>query len=289
MYKQIIADIAEDQPVLIAGPTASGKSALALAIAEAQGGVIVNADASQIFECWRIITARPDEEEEKRAPHQLFGHVAYDENYSAGHWARDLKKVLAMGQRPILVGGTGLYFSAAIEGFANIPETPANVRKTGDLMSLDELRAQLDAETRDKIDVANRARVQRAWEIQTATGLSLAHWHRQKTTPLLVAEHVKKFVFEAPKDWLNPRIETRLEQMITMGALEEVSAMAGKHKPDLPSFKAIGVPELLAVHAGNLSLEDAKARIIIATRQYAKRQRTWFRKRCIDWHWLCVG
>ena len=188
VHKQIIADIADDQPVLIAGPTASGKSALALEIAETHGGVIVNADASQIYNCWQIITACPDAEERQRAPHLLFGHVAYDQRYSAGHWARDLRKVLNQGDRPILVGGTGLYFSAAIEGLAEIPETPADIRSAGDERSLQELINHLDAETRHQIDLSNRARVQRAWEVQTATGKSLLHWQKNKTVALIEAD-----------------------------------------------------------------------------------------------------
>lgn len=286
MHAQNLGDIADDQPVLIAGPTASGKTALALRIAQTRGGVIVNADASQVFDCWRIITARPSAEEETCALHHLFGHVAYDTPYSAGHWARDLRAVLAQGQRPIIVGGTGLYFAAATEGLAEIPATPQSVREQGDARSLDTLQSDLDPLTKSQIDLSNRARVQRAWEVQKTTGIGLAQWQLSKSDPLVDPSQAAKFVLDAPKDWLNPRIEQRLHNMLAEGAIDEVKRMIELHDPRLPSFRAIGVPELIDYISGKMDLEDAQSRIIIATRQYAKRQRTWFRKRCIDWHWL---
>ena len=162
--------IPADRPVLIAGPTASGKSALAAAIAAEQGGVIVNADALQVFDGWRILTARPTAEEEARLPHALYGHVPVDGAYSVGHWLRDVQPYLAGAVRPIIVGGTGLYFSALTGGLAEIPATPPEVRAEADGMALDALRAGLDPETLARIDVQNRARVQRAWEVQRATG-----------------------------------------------------------------------------------------------------------------------
>jgi tRNA dimethylallyltransferase len=136
-----ISKIPDDKPVLIAGPTASGKSSLALAIAEAQGGVIVNADASQVFDCWRVVTARPTARDENRAPHLLYGHQPYDADYSAGHWLRDVKAILNGPERPIIIGGTGLYFLALTEGMADIPPTPQEVRDEGDMLSLHQLRA----------------------------------------------------------------------------------------------------------------------------------------------------
>ena len=166
--------IPDDKPVLIAGPTASGKSALALEIAERHGGVIVNADASQVYDCWRIITARPSPQEEARAPHLLYGHVPYDATYSTGHWLREVVPLLSAGPRPIIVGGTGLYFAALTEGMADIPPTPPGIRARADAMSLAELLAGIDAETAARIDTLNRARVQRAWEVQQATGRPLS-------------------------------------------------------------------------------------------------------------------
>jgi tRNA dimethylallyltransferase len=286
LLDHLLRDIPRDAPVLIAGPTASGKSALALAVAEAQGGVIVNADASQVYDCWRIVTARPSPEEEAGAPHMLYGHVAFDADYSAGHWLREVADILSRGLRPIIVGGTGLYFAALTEGLSDIPPVPRSVRETADTLSLADLLQALDPETRTRIDTQNRARVQRAWEVLQATGQCLAHWQDRTAPPLLPLDATAAFVFDAPKDWLNPRIERRFDRMIEDGALQEVARMAPHYDPSLPAFRAIGVPELHAHLIGTITLEEARDQAIIATRQYAKRQRTWFRKRCRDWQWI---
>ncbi|WP_207208082.1 tRNA (adenosine(37)-N6)-dimethylallyltransferase MiaA [Salipiger sp. IMCC34102] len=275
--------IPADRPVLIAGPTASGKSALALAIAEAQGGVIVNADALQVFDGWRILTARPTPADEARAPHVLYGHVPFDAPYSVGHWLRDLRPVLA-GARPIIVGGTGLYLSALTEGLAEIPPTPAAIRAGGDALSIADLRAGLDPATAGRIDLANRARVQRAWEVQAATGKGLAQWQDETPPPLLPLPEVTALRVDAPKDWLTPRIAARFDAMLDNGALEEARAMHPHWSPDHPSSKAIGAAELIAHLDGRMPLHAARDAAIVATRQYAKRQRTWFRKRMADWH-----
>jgi len=177
--------IAPDQPVLIAGPTASGKSALALQIAQAQGGVIINADAIQVFDNWRVLTARPPEEDEAAAPHLLYGHVPYDADYSVGHWLREVAPLLKGGPRPIIVGGTGLYFTALTQGLAEIPATPPALREEANARVAKEgfetLLAELDAKTAARIDCQNPMRVQRAWEVLTATGKPLADW--QDNTP----------------------------------------------------------------------------------------------------------
>jgi tRNA dimethylallyltransferase len=286
MIDTLLRDISPDQPVLIAGPTASGKSALALAIAEAQGGVVVNADASQVFDCWQVITARPNDSEMARAKHALYGHVAWDAPYSTGHWLREASALLDSGPRPIFVGGTGLYFAALTEGLSEIPATPADIRAAGDAMELPELLEALDPKTRERIDTANRARVQRAWEVLTATRQGLADWQDATPPPTLPRSDCAAFVIEAPKDWLTPRIETRFDRMIELGALDEVRAMLPHYDPALPAFRAIGVPELTAYLRETMTLADAVERATIATRQYAKRQRTWFRKRCADWTWV---
>ena len=275
----------DDLPVLIAGPTASGKSALALAIAEAQGGVIVNADASQVWSCWRLITARPSVDEEARATHALYGHLPWDAEYSAGDWLREVTPLLA-GQRPIIVGGTGLYFSALTEGMAAIPPVPPEVRAEADALSLETLRAGVDAATLAGIDAMNRARVQRAWEVERATGRPLSAWQAETPPPLLPLERAQALVLDAPKDWLGPRLEQRFDAMLEAGALEEVEAMRDLHDPARPVFRAIGVPELMDHVQGHATLEDARARAIVATRQYAKRQRTWFRARMRRWSWI---
>ncbi len=276
-------DLSPEMPVLIAGPTASGKSALALEIAAQQGGVIVNADASQVYDCWRVVTARPSVEEESQAPHLLYGHLPYDAPYSAGHWLREVAPLLTGPERPIIVGGTGLYYAALTEGLADIPATPPEVRSAGNDLSLDALLDQLDPGTKARIDLKNRARVPRAWEVLTATGRPLADWQDDTPPPLLPISTCKALVFEAEKDWLTPRIERRFDLMLDMGALDEVARMKHLYDPALPAFKAIGVPELMAHLDGQLTLDEARDRATIATRQFAKRQRTWFKARMGHW------
>ncbi|MEL7132780.1 MAG: tRNA (adenosine(37)-N6)-dimethylallyltransferase MiaA [Pseudomonadota bacterium] len=285
MIRNLIATLPSHLPVLIAGPTASGKSALALAIAEAQGGVIVNADASQVYDCWRVITARPSAEEETRVPHRLYGHVPFDAPYSTGHWLRDVMPLLGEG-RPIIVGGTGLYFLTLTEGLADIPATPPEVRARADAMALEEMRSDLDADTLHRIDIANRARVQRAWEVQHVTGRALADWQDSTASPLLARDSFTGIVMDSPKDWLTPRIEARFDQMLRRGALDEARAMLDRFDPTLPSCRAIGVAEAMARVRGTIDHATAVERASIATRQYAKRQRTWFRSRMANWRWV---
>ncbi len=272
------------KPVFIAGPTASGKSALALEIAERYGGVIVNADASQVYDCWKIITARPSTEEEARAPHALYGHVSFDQTYSAGHWLREVLPLLSGNQRPIIVGGTGLYFTALTEGMAEIPATPKEIRAEADAIPLPHLLKGLDDKTASRIDTQNRARVQRAWEVQRATGRSLAEWQADTPPPALSIDAALPVVLDFDKDWLLTRITRRFDQMLATGALDEIEAMRDRYDPALPSCKAIGVPELMAYLDGHLSLEEARERATISTRQFAKRQRTWFRSRMKAWY-----
>ncbi|MBT8156038.1 tRNA (adenosine(37)-N6)-dimethylallyltransferase MiaA [Epibacterium ulvae] len=272
-----------DLPVLIAGPTASGKSDLALRFAESQGGVVVNADASQIFNCWRVVTARPSIDEESRAPHALYGHVEFDQPYSAGHWLRDVQALLKTGQRPIIVGGTGLYFQTLTRGMADIPATPPDIRQEADALSLDTLRDGLDPVTTAGIDMQNRMRVQRAWEVQRATGRSLADWQADTPPPTLDLEHCTAIVMHSDKDWLEQRIRQRFDKMVAAGALEEVEAMRDRYDPKLPSCKAIGVPELMDYVTGVIDLDTARERASVATRQFAKRQRTWFRSKMSNW------
>jgi len=282
MIRKLIDSLPPDQSVLIAGPTASGKSGLALAIAEAQGGVVVNADASQVFDCWRVLTARPSPQEEDRAPHVLYGHVAYDSPYSVGHWLRDVTPFL-QDDRPIVVGGTGLYFSALTEGLADIPETPADIRSKADALTLETLISGIDRDTASRIDLSNRMRVQRAWEVQQATGTGLAEWHKSKSPPRLPAGTFTGIVMNSPKDWLTPRIARRFDQMLQHGGLDEARAMQARYDPTLPSCRAIGVAEAMAVLSGDMTRDNAIEAATIATRQYAKRQRTWFRSRMPDW------
>ena len=275
-------------PVLIAGPTASGKSALALHIAETAGGVILNADALQVFDGWQILTARPSSEELGRAPHHLYGHVPFDAPYSVGHWLRDVAPLLT-GQRPIIVGGTGLYFRALTEGLAEIPATSARIRAEADATPIGELLAALDPETRSRIDTQNRARVQRAWEVQKATGKSIADWQDATPSPHLPLSACCPLVLMPDPDWLNDRIARRFGMMLESGALDEARRMLPQWNPAHLSSKAIGAPELMAHLNGEISLAEAREAAIIASRQYGKRQRTWFRKRMRDWHQIRLG
>ena len=283
-----LPNIPADRPVLIAGPTASGKSALAMRIAAQGGGVIVNADAIQVFDNWRVLTARPSPKDETRQRHTLYGHVSGDGTYSVGHWLRDVEPMLRPGEpRPIIVGGTGLYFTALTEGLADIPPTPdavraeANARVARDGTAA--LLAELDTATAARIDTQNPMRVQRAWEVLQTTGRGLADWQDSTPPPLLPLADCAAFVVEAEKNWLTPRIERRFDAMLKMGALDEARANLPHWQPDRLSSKAIGAPELIAYLQGEISLDQAREAATIATRQFAKRQRTWFRARMRNW------
>ena len=279
---ELLETIAPDAPVLIAGPTASGKSSLALAIAEAQGGTIINADALQVFDCWQVLSARPPAEDLARAPHALYGHVPYTQHYSTGHWLRDVTPLLGK-TRPIIVGGTGLNFTALTEGLADIPATPDSIRQQSNALPVEELLGGLDAETKARIDTQNPARIRRAWEVLTHTGRHIHQWQDETPPPILPLKQTVSLVLDSPKDWLNDRIERRFDLMLEGGALDEVRALKPNWDPTRPSAKAIGAPELMAHLAGEISLSEARALSIIASRQYAKRQRTWFRSRMGNW------
>lgn len=280
--------IASDQPVLIAGPTASGKSALALEIAAQQGGMIINADAIQVFDNWRVLTARPSLDDEAAAPHRLYGHVPCDAEYSVGHWLREVAPLLTNGPRLIIVGGTGLYFAALTQGLADIPATPPELRAHANARveaeGFQALLAELDPETTARIDTQNPMRVQRAWEVLTATGRALADWQDNTPPPLLPLSDTTPIVFDVPKDWLNARIARRFDLMLEQGALDEAQANLSTFDPTHLSAKAIGAPELIAHLRGEIDLETARERATIATRQFAKRQRTWFRSKMKSWH-----
>lgn len=279
--------LSAERHVLIAGPTASGKSALAAEIAAAQGGVIVNADALQVYACWRILTARPSAAEEAALSHALYGHVPCDADWSVGHWLRAVAGLVEGGQRLIVVGGTGLYLSALTEGLADIPPTPPGVRAEADAIlrdgGLPALIAGVDAATLARIDRANPARVQRAWEVRRATGRGLADWQARTGPPLLALSQVQPLLLDCDRDWLAHRIDRRFLAMMDQGALDEVRANLPGWRPAHPSARAIGAAELVAHLRGQLPLDHAIARAQAATRQYAKRQRTWFRARMGDW------
>ncbi|WP_420022832.1 tRNA (adenosine(37)-N6)-dimethylallyltransferase MiaA [Cereibacter azotoformans] len=275
------------RPVLIAGPTASGKSALAAEIVGRDGGVVVNADALQVYDCWRILSARPSAAEEAALPHRLYGHVPRHGTYSAGHWLKEVEAVLREGLRPVIVGGTGLYFSALTNGLADIPHTPPEMRHEADAFlaraGLSAMAADLDPATAHRIDLRNPARVQRAWEVLRATGRGLADWQAATGTPLLPLAETVALVLRPDRDWLAERIDRRFDRMIEAGALEEARVALADWNPALPSSRAIGAPELVAHLKGERTLDEAIAAAKLASRQYAKRQRTWFRNRMRDW------
>ncbi len=279
-----------DRPVLIAGSTASGKSALALAIAQDLGGRIVNADALQVYADWRVLTARPTVADEKRHAHALYGHVPGDDPYSVGRWLRDVAQYLENDAPPVIVGGTGLYFSALTEGLADIPAIPQNVRAEADARlaaaGLSALIEDLDPATHARIDLANPMRVQRAWEVQRATGRGLADWQADTGAPLLPLTDTDALVVNGPTAWLNTRIEARFDAMLENGALDEARANEPGWTSNLASAKAIGAAELIAHIRGQITLDEARSAAQTLTRQYAKRQRSWLRGRMGNWTWI---
>lgn len=281
--------------ILIAGPTASGKSALALSIAEQLGGTIINADSMQVYRDLHIITARPSPDEEARAPHRLYGQVDAAINYSTGQWLRDVAEVLreVKSQRRIavLVGGTGLYFKVLTGGLAAVPPIPSEIREKVRARVRDEgapaLHAELvtlDPSTARRITVNDRSRISRAMEVVLATGRSLTDWHREGLPPLIEEDGAVKIFVACERKELVRRIEARFAVMLATGALDEAKALAArKLDPLLPAMKAHGVPWLIRHFNGDISIEEAAAGAIMDTRRYAKRQVTWFRNQMPGW------
>lgn len=276
--------------MLVAGPTASGKSALAMELAARDGRLIVNADALQVYENWRILTARPTPADELALPHALYGHIGRDQPYSVGHWLREVAPLL---DRPVvIVGGTGLNFNALTRGLAEVPDTPPAIRREADARRAAEgheaLLAELDPATAARIDRQNPVRIQRAWEVLFATGRGLASWQDATPEPLLPLSQVEALVLVPDVAWLNARIDRRFQEMLTQGALTEAQANLHGWNPKRPSSKAIGAPELIAHLRGELTLAEATEAATSASRQYGKRQRTWFRSNMKAWKQLSL-
>lgn len=285
---------------LIAGPTASGKSRLALDMAEKTGAVIVNADSQQLYADLRVLTARPSIEDEARAEHRLYGVADAAESWSVGRWTRavmPLLEELAAQDRPaLLVGGTGLYFNALTRGLADIPAVPDAVRDTVqaayDLEGEAAFRrrlAEVDPTAAAAITPGDRQRLIRALAVAQATGRSLSDW-KADTRPLLAPGAYEALVVEPPRDRLYAACDARVSQMIQNGALDEVRALLARNlDPTLPAMKAVGVPELAAHLSGATTLDQAVAAIRLSTRHYAKRQLTWFRNQTSDWARVSPG
>jgi tRNA dimethylallyltransferase len=287
--------------ILIAGPTASGKSALALALAERLGGVIVNADSMQVYRDLRIITARPTPAEEARAPHRLYGHVDAAENYSVGRWLKDAEAALSEAERegriPIVTGGTGLYFKALTQGLTAVPPTPPDLRAAlrarlaaGGPEALHAELAARDPASAARVRPSDGVRIVRALEVIAATGRSLADWHREGMQPVVTPGSAIKLFLDVARAELARRIDVRFDAMLAAGALDEVRALdARRLDPTLPAMKAHGVPWLRRHLAGEMSLADAAAEAKKDTRHYTKRQVTWFRHQLPDWTFLAPG
>jgi tRNA dimethylallyltransferase len=284
--------------ILIAGPTASGKSALALALAEKLDGEVINADSMQVYRDLRIITARPTPAEQQRAPHRLYGHVDAAENYSTGRWCSDAAAAIAVAQtsgRPaIVIGGTGLYFNALTRGIAAVPPIPDAIRKDVRARLTREgapaLHAELAARDPDgaaRLRPGDRSRVTRALEVVLATGRSLYDWHDDNKPPIIdLARAVKVFLMPDRAELLK-RIDARFDVMMAAGALDEVRALAARGlDPSLPAMKAHGVPWLIRYLKGDMARDEAVEGGKRDTRQYTKRQATWFRNQLPEFEWV---
>ena len=289
---------ASGKAVLIAGPTASGKSALALELARKTGGVIINADSMQVYRDLRTITARPTADEEARVAHRLYGHVDAAVNFSAGSWVADaavaLGQARAQNRLPIFVGGSGLYFKALTSGLSAVPPIPLEVREgvrarleRDGVEALHAALARRDQATAERLKPRDRTRIARALEVVEATGRSLTDWHRDGLPPLL-PQGTFSAVFMAPdRDELYAGIDARFNTMLAAGALEEVAALAARRlDPLLPAMKAHGVPALIRHLKGEIALDEAATIARADTRHYAKRQFTWFRHQLPEFEWV---
>ena len=279
---------------LLAGPTASGKSALALDIARRTGAVIINADSQQLYADLRILSARPSEEDEMLADHRLYGVADAADAWSVGRWTRAvtplLEQLRAEGRPVVIVGGTGLYFTALTRGIADIPDIPIRAREKADeqidFLGEAEFRrrlAEVDPKAEAAIAPGDRQRLTRAWAVSETTGRALSDWQAE-TRPILAPGAYDRLVIEPDRDNLYANCDRRVTLMVEGGALDEVRALVARRlKPDLPAMKAVGVRDFAAHLVGKVSLKDAMDAVRQATRNYAKRQLTWFRNQTPDW------
>jgi len=287
-----------NKPVLIAGPTASGKSALALRMAQAVSGVIINADSMQVYRDLRVITARPTAAEAAQVPHRLYGEVDAAVNFSAGAWVAEaavmLEQARAQRRRPIFVGGSGLYFKALTRGLSAVPAIPAEVRdgvrarlEREGVEALHAALARVDPAAAERLKPRDRTRIARALEVVEATGRPLADWHRDSQPPLLPQGSCIALFLAPDRDALYARIDARFDAMLRAGAVAEVERLAARRlDPLLPAMKAHGVPALIRHLQGEITLEEAAAIGRSDTRHYAKRQFTWFRHQLPEFEWI---
>lgn len=285
----------QETAILIAGPTASGKSALAMELAEAENGVVINADSMQVYRELRVLTARPSDEDEARLPHRLYGHVPGADGYSAGRYCKDAAAAIAAaqgeGQKPIIVGGTGLYFRALLGGLSPIPEIAPDVRSywrgQGETLGPKRLHDELtrrDPEMASRLRPTDPQRLMRALEVLDSTGRSLADWQKQPGTPVLDGARCRKLIVLPERDLLYARCDQRFDMMLENGAVPEVQALLQLQlNPDLPIMRALGVRPIKQYIAGEITREDAVTFAKTETRQFAKRQMTWLRRNMCDW------
>ncbi len=262
------------------------------------GGVVINADALQVYSCWRILTARPTPEDEAKVPHRLYGHVVHDRRYSVGDWLVDIEKSLVglHGKRPVIVGGTGLYFEALVHGLAPIPPISAQVsdqfeelsRKYGVQFFVSDLQTR-DPDSCATLDLDNPVRVRRAWEVLQSSGRGISSWRKEPVRPLVNLDAAAAIVLTCDPQVLANRIVSRVHRMLRHGVLDECKSMDNRWNPALPSCQAHGARQFMAYLHGRCSLDQALCETATITRQYAKRQRSWHRTRMRNWHWVEVN
>jgi len=290
-FSSNIGDRERPPVALIAGPTASGKSAVALRLAKTHGGIVINADASQVYFDLAVLTARPSPDEIAQAPHRLFGHIDGAQAYSAAAWAgeahNEIARAHAQGLLPILVGGTGLYLDTLLHGIAPIPDIDPAIRAAVRALPVAEAYAALaqeDAISATRLNAGDTARVARALEVMRSTGHPLHHWQTRRTGGLLGQMPIRAAVIMLPREELAQRADRRLDQMLAGGAIGEVAALLARDLPaDRPILRALGVREISAALADRLSLTEARAAILSGTTAYQKRQITWARNRQRAW------
>jgi len=286
--------------LLIAGPTASGKSALALTLAQKHGGIVINADSMQVYRDLRVLTARPTPDEEALVPHRLYGHVDAGLNFSVGSWVSDARRILsearAQNRVPIFTGGSGLYFKALTRGLSAVPPIPSHIRdavrarlETDGVEALHAELARRDPVAAERLTPRDRARIARALEVIEATGRSLLDWHREGLPPLLPSGSYRAVFLAPEREALYARIDARFETMLKAGALEEIAHLAARKLDSLlPAMKAHGVPALIRHLKGEITLAEASEIGRADTRHYAKRQFTWFRHQLPEFEWVRV-